>query len=145
MTVTCYTDGSCLGNPGPGGWAWIRTDDGTRHASGSKRSTNNIMEMTAVIECIKKHVNQNIIIYTDSKYVKDGVETWSKKWVKNGFKTSQGKAVKNDKLWKELLGLVGSNSVTFNWVKGHSKDVWNERVDNLARDAALHQSSAISS
>lgn len=128
-----YTDGSCLGNPGRGGWAYVCPEHSQVKNSGSEvMTTNNRMELKAIIEALKVPGVSTIV--TDSQYCKMGIEEWSKKWIKNGWKASNGKQVKNVDLWKELMGAVGG--VKFEWVKGHSNDHWNSVVDTMAVEAA---------
>ena len=134
-----WTDGSCLGNPGPGGWAFV-ANDGTNTAErcgGEKNTTNNKMELTAVIRALnaaKKHTE--IEIHTDSQYVKNGMENWIVKWKKNNWKTADKKPVKNQELWKKLDELASIIKIHWVWVKGHAGEDFNERVDDLARTAA---------
>mgnify|MGYP000131935967 CR=1 FL=1 len=135
--VILYTDGSCINNPGPGGWACIlKYKDTIREISGCSHYTaNNKMELLAVISGLRM-LNQrcNVTVYTDSKYISDCFnKQWIYKWFKNGFKTKQGTPVKNQDLWKELYSLVCKHIVKFIWVKGHSTDEMNNRVDFLAR------------
>ena len=134
-----YTDGSCLGNPGTGGWAAICVTDGDsvffRVAGGDTHTTNNIMELTAVIRGLERYGGGPVKIYTDSKYVMDGITKWIKGWKRNGWKTSTGSDVKNKCLWEQLDALV-TEFVTFEWVKAHNGDRWNEEVDTLARKMA---------
>lgn len=134
-----YTDGSCLGNPGPGGWGVIGLCDTDnvlfKIGGGDTQTTNNIMELTAVIQGIKRCSNGPITVYTDSKYVMDGITKWIKGWKRNGWKTASGSSVKNQELWKTLDDTM-SSFVTFEWVKGHSGDPWNEEVDKLAKEMA---------
>ena len=132
-----YTDGSCLGNPGFGGWGAICVDDGDntvffRVSGGDTRSTNNIMEMTAVIRGLERYGGGPVEVYTDSKYVMDGITKWIHGWKKKGWKTSTGGDVKNKSLWMKMDDLVTS-FVTFSWVKAHNGDKWNEEVDRLAK------------
>lgn len=133
--VTIYTDGSCLGNPGAGGWAAILIYNGYEKeiSGGELRTTNNKMEMTAVIEalkCLKEPCN--VTIYSDSKYVCNSVNLgWAKNWRANGWRNSNGKA-KNIPLWSELLKLTDIHNVDLIWVKGHSGNEYNERCDKLA-------------
>ena len=131
-----YTDGSCLGNPGFGGWGAICVDDTDnicfRVCGGDSRSTNNIMEMTAVVMGLERYGGGPIEIYTDSKYVMDGITKWIHGWKKKGWKTSTGGDVKNKSMWMKLDLLVTS-VVTFTWVKAHNGDKWNEEVDKLAK------------
>lgn len=134
-----YTDGACSGNPGPGGWAWASSAD--HQASGGEAdTTNNRMELTAVLRAITDNPGP-LTVVMDSTYVKNGLESWSKGWVRNGWRTKAGEPVKNRDLWQALLSAVESRpdgEVTFEWVKGHSGDVMNDLVDQLAvvqRDA----------
>jgi len=140
--IEIYTDGSCLHNPGPGGWAAKCYDPNFTLEGGFRTSTNNIMEMTAVIRALEKCIElneRNVIIYTDSKYVKLGLTEWSKKWVSNGWKTSTGNDVANKELWVRLLELMNQNiCVTIEWVKAHSTNEKNNEVDRLARRQALN-------
>lgn len=134
-----YTDGSCLGNPGSGGWAAICVNDRDevffKVSGGDSHTTNNIMELSAVIRGLERYGSGPVRVYTDSKYVMDGITKWIKNWKKNGWKTSTGGQVKNRSLWEQLDGLV-TQFVTFEWVKAHNGDKWNEAVDTLARDTA---------
>ena len=135
-----YTDGSCLGNPGTGGWGAICVDEGDntvffRVSGVDTRSTNNIMEMTAVIRGLERYGGGPVDVYTDSKYVMDGITKWIHGWKKKGWKTSTGGDVKNKSLWMKMDELVTS-FVTFNWVKAHNGDKWNEKVDSLALEMA---------
>jgi ribonuclease HI len=132
-----YTDGSCLGNPGPGGWGAIGiVNDQVQFklCGGDSQTTNNMMELQAVISGLEK-IKGTVKVYTDSKYVHDGITKWMKNWEKNGWKTANGQPVKNQELWKKLYKLVGP-FVSFEWVKAHNGDKWNENVDDLARDIA---------
>jgi len=132
-----YTDGGCTGNPGPGGWACVLlTADGEHHYSGGDASTtNNRMEMTAVITALKmvKEMNLplNADIYTDSQYVKNGLTTWIHGWIRNGWKTAAKKPVKNKELWIEMKALCDQFNLSWHWVKGHSGDQYNELCDQL--------------
>ena len=145
MEIKIYTDGACSGNPGPGGWsAIILSEDGKKEIfGGEKITTNNRMELTATIKALeyfsKSEVNQpslnQIKIYTDSIYVKEGITVWIKKWEKNNWKTSDKKNVKNVDLWKKLKELVKSNQVEWIWIKGHSKNPMNDLADELAKKA----------
>ena len=134
-----YTDGSCLGNPGFGGWGAICVDDNEneffRVCGGATHSTNNIMEMTAVIEGLERYGGGPVEVHTDSKYVMDGITKWIHGWKKKGWKTSTGGDVKNKSLWVKMDELVTS-FVIFKWVKAHNGDRWNEEVDNLAKQNA---------
>lgn len=134
-----YTDGSCLGNPGRGGWAAKCV--GQFEISGSElNSTNNIMEMTAVLEGIKKCLEMDISevrLFTDSNYVKNGVTQWMPKWKVNNWKTSTGQVVKNKTLWLQIDILSSRmKKVEWHWVKAHAGNEHNERVDKLARERA---------
>ena len=136
--VDLFTDGACSGNPGPGGWgAILRAGEHERELSGGERATtNNRMELTAVIrglEALKRP--SSVIIHTDSRYVMDGVTQWMPKWKKNGWKTSDKKPVKNEDLWRELDQLCARHEIKWRWVRGHSGHVENERADALARAA----------
>ena len=127
-----HTDGSCLGNPGPGGWACV-FGDGHRLCGGETHTTNNRMEMTAVIRALER--NRHITIVTDSKYVKDGVEKWIGGWKQRDWKTSTGAPVKNQDLWKRLDSLLAVDT-RWEWVRGHTGDPGNEQADTLARRCA---------
>ncbi len=135
-----YTDGACLGNPGPGGWAAIIFDKKNNKKSISGNSintTNNRMELTAPIEALKKIKSKSKIkVFTDSKYLIDGINTWIKKWKLNDWKTSTKKVVKNEGLWKELDLLVSNHQINWEWVRGHSGNTFNEEVDELAKEQA---------
>ena len=137
--VDIYTDGACLGNPGPGGWAFIIKYNGgkIKEFSGSEKyTTNNKMELTAAIKAGKYFKKKIIInIYTDSKYLKDGITTWIKKWKINGWKTSNKKKVKNSDLWKLLEEGIKDHEIHWIWVKGHNENVFNEKADMLAKKA----------
>ena len=137
--VIIYTDGACSGNPGPGGWgAVLMYKDSKKEISGgNKNTTNNIMEMTAVIEALKllKHPCK-VKLYSDSAYVVNAfLQNWTKNWIKNNWKTSDKKDVKNKELWQELIELTKIHNVTFIKVKGHSDNEYNNRCDELARAA----------
>ena len=137
--ITIYTDGSCLRNPGNGGWAAIINDEKEiRKISGSeKNTTNNRMELMAPINALKSISSDNEInVYTDSKYVKLGITEWINTWVKNNWQTSKKENVKNKDLWIELYNLNKSLNVKWNWVKAHAGDPLNEEVDLLAKKAA---------
>lgn len=139
--VEIYTDGACSGNPGIGGWGVIlRYKDTEKELSGGEiNTTNNRMELTAVIEAIKALKTAcNITLYTDSKYVMNGITEWLENWKKNGWKTSNKKgAVKNIDLWQTLDELVLKHEIRWVWVKGHAGHIENERVDTLARSEVL--------
>ena len=138
--IKIYTDGSCLGNPGKGGWAAIIFIDGKKiKIKGVKKNTtNNKMELLAPIQALKKiPVGKKIEIYTDSKYLKLGITEWIDVWKKNGWKTSSKKKVKNIELWKELDNLVKNHKIKWFWIKAHAGHPINEEVDLLARETAI--------
>ena len=137
--IKIYTDGSCLTNPGDGGWAAIINIDGEiKKISGNeKNTTNNRMELMAPINALKYINSKDLIeIFTDSKYVKNGITEWINTWVLNNWKTSNKEDVKNKDLWIELYKLNQSLNVKWNWVKAHAGDPLNEEVDMLAKKAA---------
>lgn len=128
-----YTDGACSGNPGPGGWAWASSRD--HYASGGDpATTNNKMELLAVLRAIEDNPDGPLTIVMDSTYVKDGLEKWSRNWIRNGWMTKDRKPVKNRELWEPLIAArdARSDPLTFEWVKGHSGDIMNDLVDELA-------------
>lgn len=137
--IEIFTDGACSGNPGAGGWGVIlRYKDLEKEMSGGEaETTNNRMELRAVIEGLKALKEPcNITLYTDSRYVMDGIEKWIYSWKKNGWKTANKKsAVKNVELWQELDELRNKHEIRFVWVKGHAGHQENERCDELARMA----------
>ena len=137
--IKIYTDGSCIGNPGKGGWAAIIFKNNEKKIlKGSKDlTTNNQMELTATIKALEYiSTKDKIQIYTDSKYVKQGITEWITKWKINGWKTSKKEDVKNKDLWIELYNLNKSLNVQWNWVKAHDGNPMNEEVDLLAKKAA---------
>ena len=137
--IKIYTDGSCIGNPGVGGWGAIIIMDGKKiKIKGNKKNTtNNQMELIAPIKALKKiPKNSEVQIFTDSKYVKMGITEWIHKWKKNDWKTSSKKKVKNIELWTQLDKLSNNFDIKWNWVKGHSTDKLNNEADLLARKAA---------
>ena len=137
--IKVYTDGSCLENPGKGGWAAIIINESGRiEIKGSKENTtNNQMELTAPIMALKKiPQGSEVQIFTDSKYVKSGITEWIYNWKKNGWKTADKKEVKNKNLWTELDDLSNAFDIEWIWVKAHSTDELNNEVDLLAKDAA---------
>ena len=137
--VDIYTDGSCLGNPGPGGWAavMIHPKKTSELSGGFSLTTNNRMEMTAAIEALNAlKLPARVSIHTDSQYLKNGITQWIKGWKKKGWKTANKKPVKNKDLWMELDRLMGVHDVTWGWVKGHAGNAHNERCDRLAVQAA---------
>ncbi len=137
--VTIYTDGACLGNPGPGGWAAVlRSGDRYREIHGGEAATtNNRMELTAAIEglrVLKKPCRVHLV--TDSEYLRLGITRWIHNWIKRGWRTAARKPVKNDDLWRQLLELTRRHELEWSWVKGHSGHPANERCDQLARTEA---------
>ena len=137
--IKIYTDGSCIENPGRGGWAAIILDDGKKiEIKGNKENaTNNQMELLAPIQALKKiPKGSKVQIFTDSKYVKSGITEWIHNWKKNGWKTAGKQEVKNKELWLELDLLNNEFEISWNWVKAHSTDKLNNEVDSLAKSAA---------
>ena len=137
-TVEIFTDGACRGNPGPGGWAaLLRHNEEEKMISGAvEQSTNNRMELTAAIEGLEQlKRSMEVILTTDSQYVKDGITKWIQGWKKKGWITSQRKPVKNVDLWKRLDEAVATHRVEWRWVKGHSGHRENEMVDQAANIA----------
>ena len=134
--ITIYTDGACSGNPGIGGWGVVIlvNKDEIFLNGGDNNTTNNKMELTAAIEALKHfEKREEITLITDSKYVKDGIQSWIQNWKKNGWKTSAKKPVKNKTLWMELDELITRHNITWEWVKGHNENKYNEKADYLAR------------
>lgn len=134
--ITIYTDGACSGNPGPGGWAAILNYNGNeKEISGSENpTTNNRMELTAAIEGLRAlKTPSSVILYTDSRYVMDGLTKWLPRWRANGWKTSDRKPVKNEDLWRLLDEVASGHDIDWQWVAGHSGELGNERADALAR------------
>ena len=140
MTETIvYTDGSCLGNPGKGGWAAVIIKNNQEEIifGSEKNSTNNRMELTAAINALlKTKESEKIKIYTDSKYLKDGIEKWINNWKNNNWKNANKKDVKNKDLWTKLDSLINKKQISWEWVKAHSINEYNNTVDILARKAA---------
>ena len=133
--VVIYTDGACKGNPGPGGWgAWLRWGDHQKELFGGEPlTTNNRMELTAVIESLALLKRRTpVAIYTDSEYVKNGITRWIHGWKQRSWRTADNKPVKNIELWQRLDSLVAEHTVAWHWVKGHSGDPGNDRADALA-------------
>ena len=137
--VTIYTDGACSGNPGPGGWGAILMYQGNEKeiSGGKKNTTNNEMELTAVIEALKMlKFPCQVDLYSDSAYVVNAfLQNWIGNWIKNNWKTSSKEPVKNQELWRELYELTKTHQVKFVKVKGHSDNEFNNRCDELARNA----------
>lgn len=135
--VTIYTDGACKGNPGPGGWGVLMIAGENRRelCGGEVATTNNRMELTAAIEALRALKRPTRVrLFTDSKYVMQGIETWIHGWKKNGWRTSDKKPVKNMDLWQALDALAAQQQIEWRWVKGHSGDPGNERADALSND-----------
>ena len=133
--IEIYTDGACRGNPGPGGWAaLLRSGEHEREISGAEPlTTNNRMELTAVIRALASLRRRcPVAVYTDSQYVRNGIQTWIHAWKRNGWKTADKKPVKNAELWQELDRLASRHEVTWHWVKGHADTPGNHRADELA-------------
>ncbi len=145
MEIKIYTDGACVGNPGPGGWAAIIIEENKvkKLFGGEKLTTNNRMELTAAIKALEYFVSKNenqlsleyIKIFTDSNYVKDGITIWINNWEKNNWKTTDKKNVKNVDLWKKLRELTKKNEIEWFWIKSHSNNLMNELADKLAKKA----------
>jgi ribonuclease HI len=137
--VAIFTDGACKGNPGPGGWgALLRLGRHEKELSGSEAATtNNRMELTAAIKALEALIEPcEVVLHSDSKYVLDGIGGWVEGWQRNGWKTAAKKPVKNADLWQELIAAARPHRVEWVWVKGHDGHPENERVDQLASDAA---------
>ena len=135
--IKVFTDGACSGNPGIGGWGvviLINDSDPIFLKGGEIQTTNNRMELTATIKALKYFKEHQLItLITDSKYVKDGIESWIANWKKNGWRTTSKKPVKNKELWIELDSQISKHNITWKWVKGHAGDRYNEKADFLAR------------
>ena len=137
--IKIYTDGSCLNNPGNGGWAAIINHNGNvvKISGSEKETTNNKMELMAPIKALQKiDKDEKIEIYTDSKYVKLGITEWIHKWKKNNWQTSKKEPVKNKDLWIQLYDLTSSFEISWIWVKAHAGNTLNDEVDLLAKKAA---------
>ena len=137
QTVQLFTDGACSGNPGPGGWAFILKHPASgkevEGAGAELRTTNNRMELTAVIEGLRRVKRpSNVEIYSDSKYVLEGLESWLDNWIRRGWKTAARKPVKNEELWRALDELRKTHERTFHWIRGHHGHPENERCDEMA-------------
>ena len=138
--VVIYTDGACKGNPGPGGWgAFLVAGDRAKEIYGGEAATtNNRMELTAVIRALESlRQTCDVDLFTDSQYVKQGIESWIHGWKRNGWKTADRKPVKNAELWRELDALAARHRVRWHWVRGHSADPGNERADALANRGVI--------
>ncbi len=132
-----YTDGACSGNPGPGGWSAVIVDENGKQKilkGSSAQTTNNQMELTAFIEALSyfQHRNVKIIVYSDSKYLVDGVTKWLANWKKRNWKTSDGKPIKNLDLWQKIDVLLQNTNVELKWVKGHGRNFYNDLADKIA-------------
>ena len=143
--IIIYTDGGCTGNPGPGGWAAVilYNEQEIRLSGGDLSTTNNKMELTAVIKALM-HINEksdlknkSVEIYTDSQYVKNGLTQWIFNWIKNGWKTAAKKPVKNKEFWIALKEQADKLQIKWNWVKGHSGDFYNELCDSLVEEERM--------
>ena len=136
--IVIYTDGACSGNPGPGGWGAVLEYKGHKKtlSGNNQKTTNNRMELTAAIEALEAlNRPSRINLFTDSKYVRDGITVWISKWKKNKWKTSARKPVKNLDLWIRLESALDIHQVSWHWVKGHSGNPGNEEADKLAQNA----------
>ncbi|HEY3181089.1 MAG TPA: ribonuclease HI [Casimicrobiaceae bacterium] len=145
-TVVIYTDGACKGNPGPGGWGALLEYDGRRKElfGGEPHTTNNRMELVAVIRALEALTRESdVAIYTDSQYVKNGIESWIHGWKRNGWKTSDRKPVKNEDLWRELDELATRHRISWHWVRGHDDNPGNERADELANQGVIMESAVV--
>lgn len=134
-TIEIYTDGACRGNPGPGGWGALLIAGKRRKTmhGGDPETTNNRMELTAAIEALNAlRARSSVILYTDSKYVMDGINEWMPNWKKRGWKTAAKKPVKNKDLWQALDEAVERHEIDWRWVKGHDGNPGNEKADELA-------------
>jgi ribonuclease HI len=133
--VVIYTDGACKGNPGPGGWgAWLRSGGHEREIwGGEAQTTNNRMELTAVIESlVALKAPSRVTLHLDSEYVRNGITSWIHNWKRRGWRTASNQAVKNVDLWQRLDGLTQAHQIDWRWVRGHAGDEGNERADALA-------------
>lgn len=139
--ITIYTDGACSGNPGAGGWGAVLLykEHIKKISGGEKDTTNNRMELKAVIEALKaiKKIAAEAVVYTDSKYVQNGITEWIHGWKKNGWKNAAKKPIKNVDLWMELDAEAAKHKIEWKWVKGHSGDKYNEMADELACGAVV--------
>lgn len=139
-TVEVYTDGSCIGNPGPGGWAaiFVLRDRRSNISGFEKQTTNNRMELKAAIEALKALPKKvKAVIYTDSTYVKNGITVWIANWKENNWKSAAGKPVKNQDLWQELSEVIQDRELEWSWVRGHAECLNNNNADFIARSAIV--------
>lgn len=140
--VHIYTDGACSGNPGPGGWGAILIfgEHEKEIAGGEPNTTNNRMELKAAIEALRSlKVSCRVHLFTDSRYVQEGMTTWVETWSQNGWKTAAKKDVKNVDLWQQLVEAIQPHTMEWHWVKGHDGNEMNERADALARNEIMRQ------
>ncbi len=144
--VVIYTDGACSGNPGPGGWGAVlqwKTTEKEMHG-GDPATTNNRMELMAAIQALETLKRPaDVILYTDSKYLLDGITKWIRSWQRNGWKTSAKQPVKNADLWQRLTKAMDGHTIDWKWVKGHAGDPGNERADELARLGCAENGAAV--
>jgi len=135
--IKIYTDGACSGNPGIGGWGVVILKNNSNPIylnGGDDNTTNNRMELSAAINALRYlDEKKELTLITDSKYLKDGIESWIQNWKKNGWKTASKKPVKNKELWIELDELIAKHNIAWEWVKGHAGNKHNEKADYLAR------------
>ncbi len=139
MQVEIFTDGACLGNPGPGGWAAVLKSGAHRReiSGGASDTTNNRMELTAAIEGLRALRRPcRVLLHTDSRYVKQGITEWLPRWQMNGWRTAARRPVENRALWEALVAAAARHDVHWKWVRGHAGVPENERADELARAAA---------
>lgn len=138
--IQIHTDGACLGNPGPGGWAALLSyGDSERELAGADPdTTNNRMELMAAIMALETLSEPcDVVLHTDSQYVRQGITEWMPGWLRRNWKNSAGQPVKNRDLWERLSAASARHRIDWRWVKGHSGDPGNDRVDELARDQAI--------
>lgn len=140
-TIYIYSDGACKGNPGPGGWGALLVTDGHRKeiCGGEANTTNNRMEMTAVIRALESLKRPSAVeVHTDSQYVQKGISEWMAGWKRRNWRTADGKPVKNQDLWLQLDALSQLHRIEWKWVRGHNGHPENERADELANEGVLH-------
>ncbi|MBW8457508.1 MAG: ribonuclease HI [Thiobacillus sp.] len=139
-TIYIYSDGACKGNPGPGGWGALLVTDGHRKeiCGGEANTTNNRMEMTAVIRALESLKRPSAVeVHTDSQYVQKGISEWMAGWKRRNWRTADGKSVKNQDLWLQLDALSQLHRIEWKWVRGHNGHPENERADELANEGVL--------